>query len=611
MAQPNLLTEGSQPDPGPRGLTKRSLDWAHAVLVLIVCGGGFLSHWLGNLLAQGVSRKENERFRAEASRWRAVFESELENNIRCLQALRDWVRQEPLTPTGWTHYFHSLNGSVYYPACRAFGYLDHIPSYSDGGVLAGRVETQARERLGMEYQIRATLPGARPGYSWYGMVLNWIHLNLPRETPQPPVRVYGQDFNQVPDLWAAINWSMGEDRPGIAAPILLGDATSLPATVPVFLPVYWKDFDPLHPDRNDPYVWTQARNSEEAEEKFRVKHARRSLRGLVFMLLDVKVLSGQHAREWPAGFGLRISVTDHEGKAHEVFNELGRLVGSAHQNHEVFRGGGRDWIFESAADRSFEMVSSRGAYWSSAGTGWLLTLALAGFVQTQTRARQKQERLATMLEESRQTLLELTEERRRLGRDLHDKTIQSIYSTRLALSLCRERLTSSDSKLKELLSGCELTLEKSIAELRSFIHSRESEPERSLRFTEVLNAMAENMRQFFPGTMHLRAEDLPHDRLSCRQEAELLCIAREALSNSVKHSNARKIEIIFTSERDGARLQIIDDGCGFDPTHVSSGGMGLHNITERAKELGAQLRIDSKCSCGVTLEIHLPLPPPP
>src|SRR5204862_7900184 len=87
---------------------------------------------------------------------------------------------------------------------------------------------------------------------------------------------------------------------------------------------------------------------------------------------------------------------------------------------------------------------------------------------------------------------------------------------------------------------------------------------------------------------------------------EIVQLTREALSNGVRHANARHAAVRLGRSGRNGLLSIDDDGSGFDP-RVDSPGHGLMNMRGRASSLGGKLRIKSKDGRGTSLQITFPL----
>jgi signal transduction histidine kinase len=87
-------------------------------------------------------------------------------------------------------------------------------------------------------------------------------------------------------------------------------------------------------------------------------------------------------------------------------------------------------------------------------------------------------------------------------------------------------------------------------------------------------------------------------------------IAREAVTNALKHARARRIHLAVDMEGRRLRMAIADDGCGFDPAAPrgsQAGHFGCIGIEERCEKLGATVRWHSTPGQGTTVEVELPL----
>jgi signal transduction histidine kinase len=87
-------------------------------------------------------------------------------------------------------------------------------------------------------------------------------------------------------------------------------------------------------------------------------------------------------------------------------------------------------------------------------------------------------------------------------------------------------------------------------------------------------------------------------------------IAQEAVANAVNHANASQITLKLRIDPQHLNLQVVDDGCGFEPDDVftsRSGNFGLIGMRERAERLGGQLRLESQPGQGTQLDVTVPL----
>jgi signal transduction histidine kinase len=93
---------------------------------------------------------------------------------------------------------------------------------------------------------------------------------------------------------------------------------------------------------------------------------------------------------------------------------------------------------------------------------------------------------------------------------------------------------------------------------------------------------------------------------------QLLRIAQEAVANAVKHGRATQIQITLHFDKDGVRLTIVDNGCGFipeerDPAPAAGQHLGLLTMRERAARLRGKLALISSPGVGTTIEAAVPL----
>jgi signal transduction histidine kinase len=93
-------------------------------------------------------------------------------------------------------------------------------------------------------------------------------------------------------------------------------------------------------------------------------------------------------------------------------------------------------------------------------------------------------------------------------------------------------------------------------------------------------------------------------------EYQLLCIAQEAMNNVVKHAGARRLEVQLDQTSGQIVMSIKDDGVGFDAQRPRFGHFGMIGMAERAREIRANLSIDSKLGHGTVLSVVLPLKRP-
>lgn len=87
----------------------------------------------------------------------------------------------------------------------------------------------------------------------------------------------------------------------------------------------------------------------------------------------------------------------------------------------------------------------------------------------------------------------------------------------------------------------------------------------------------------------------------------LFLIAREALANAARHSDASKVDVVLKKSDGLVNLRVIDNGLGFDPTCAEGKGMGLNSMRERASNLGGSLVLESAPGRGTQVTAWIPL----
>ncbi|MBL9189750.1 MAG: hypothetical protein JNK23_19875 [Opitutaceae bacterium] len=199
-------------------------------------------------------------------------------------------------------------------------------------------------------------------------------------------------------------------------------------------------------------------------------------------------------------------------------------------------------------------------------------------------------------------------ERTRLGRDLHDGVIQSLYAAGMNLAGIRAQLAPGQVEAAARVDQTSNTLNESIHDLRNFIDGLEPEALKTRSFSEAIGDLMQAMAgvRAFQSTIDL--DEQVAARLALPQRVHALQITREAVSNALRHGQANRIEIGLRQRGGLAEFKIIDNGSGFDASSASSGGKGLLNFSERARELDAVLTIDSHPGRGTIVALTFSLP---
>ena len=210
------------------------------------------------------------------------------------------------------------------------------------------------------------------------------------------------------------------------------------------------------------------------------------------------------------------------------------------------------------------------------------------------------------LQESEQRLRRSLEERVQLGRDLHDGIIQSIYAVGLGLQECRNLITQAPPEAQARLARSISDLNMVIRDVRRFIVGLEPEALKGREFKAALQSLIATMSQTHAAQFSFDIDARAAEALDPRQATHLLQIAREAMSNSLRHAEAKRTVVSLKKQNGCVRLQVEDDGVGFDRSDTVNRGDGLRNITARAKDIGARTEIISASGQGTRVLIEIP-----
>ena len=202
--------------------------------------------------------------------------------------------------------------------------------------------------------------------------------------------------------------------------------------------------------------------------------------------------------------------------------------------------------------------------------------------------------------------LAVVEERNRLARDLHDSISQSLYGLALAAEAARRRLElESPGTIASELDSIGDTARQALREMRLLIYELRPPALQDVGLAGSLQSRLNGVEQR-SGIATKLDIDLPHD-LPAEVEAELDRIAQESLTNTLKHANATNITVSLVQVDSSVELEITDNGTGFDPAIIDTGGMGLRSLHERAERIGGQLTIESEPGKGTKLRVVAPV----
>lgn len=190
-------------------------------------------------------------------------------------------------------------------------------------------------------------------------------------------------------------------------------------------------------------------------------------------------------------------------------------------------------------------------------------------------------------------------ERQRLARELHDSVSQQLFAASMLLS----SMTENEDVQPGLLQT-EKMVQQAQLEMRALLlHLRPAAlHDKSLR--QGLHELVSELKEKVYFTIDHKLEEVP---LQKGAEDHLFRIAQETLSNTLRHSKATEVHILFIERDNFAILRIQDNGVGFESEQSKSTSYGLKHIEERAIEIGATSKIVSVPSEGTIVEVKVPI----
>jgi signal transduction histidine kinase len=196
-------------------------------------------------------------------------------------------------------------------------------------------------------------------------------------------------------------------------------------------------------------------------------------------------------------------------------------------------------------------------------------------------------------------------ERRRLSRELHDETAQTLSAVKLEIGMLREG--ASDATTGRLDHVLKL-VDDGIRGIRRVMNDLRPALLDDLGLVPAIRSLADDMR----GRSALIVDvDLPAStpRLAPEAELALFRAAQEALANVVRHAGATRVVLRLREEEGRLRLSVSDDGRGLpDAGADRSSRLGLAGMRERITALGGQTSVEAARPTGVTVTVELPTP---
>jgi signal transduction histidine kinase len=239
-----------------------------------------------------------------------------------------------------------------------------------------------------------------------------------------------------------------------------------------------------------------------------------------------------------------------------------------------------------------------------------ISFLLVGYVISRIMQQLRRERQA--LQEANQQLeryvgaleqLTVSRERNRMARELHDTLAHTLSGVAVQLEAVNSLWTSDRKQARQILGHSLQATRDGLIETRRAIQSLRASPLEDLGLCRALRDYAEAAA----GRAGFRLElDLPPALAGLPAEVEqcFYRIGQEALENAVRYADAKTVRVSLAQSGPGLRMEIADDGIGFDPQASGPGPhFGLQGMGERARVIHAGLEIDSRPGGGTCVRL--------
>jgi PAS domain S-box-containing protein len=215
--------------------------------------------------------------------------------------------------------------------------------------------------------------------------------------------------------------------------------------------------------------------------------------------------------------------------------------------------------------------------------------------------RARQEDLRNRLIE--QVMTAQDDERRRIARELHDETGQSLTALLVGLRTIEGSQTAAQAV--ELARRLRETTAQTLIDVGRLWRGLHPGVLDDLGLAAAVTRHAEEFARAHGIAVNVRTEGLDADGLSALLQATVYRVLQEALTNVARHAGAQSVSVLLVRHATAVDLRVQDDGAGFESGN--GGRLGLRGMRERAALLGGSVTVDSHPGAGTTITAHIPL----
>ena len=202
--------------------------------------------------------------------------------------------------------------------------------------------------------------------------------------------------------------------------------------------------------------------------------------------------------------------------------------------------------------------------------------------------------------------ISVLEERQRIGMDLHDGAMQSLYGVGLLLEDAAERTAEQPEAARRVMTRAVELLNGTIAELRRYVMGLRPIRGAERPLSESLPTLASQLGREALLDVQVEVDADAETALDPEQREATFYIAADALTNVARHARARSATVSFARSDGGVVLEVRDDGVGFESAGHGA-GLGLRNMRERAFVAGGRLHVSSAPGRGTLVRLELAL----
>ncbi len=196
------------------------------------------------------------------------------------------------------------------------------------------------------------------------------------------------------------------------------------------------------------------------------------------------------------------------------------------------------------------------------------------------------------------------DERRRLARELHDELGGLLTTAKLDLARMRKQLSGAPPGVLERITHLAGTLDDGIALKRRVIENLRPSALDNLGLKAALEILSTEFADAAGLTLDARIDEVP---LESSAKLSVYRLVQEALTNVSKYAAARRVRVQLQCERDSVRVEVEDDGSGFETDALAVGTHGLAGMRIRIESHGGRLDVRSAPGAGTSISAQLPI----